>query len=723
MAIDTPIHWKSLLNVCLQIRPTLRLLPRSTSHAANYVIVEDTDTGRFFRLGRDEQVLLGRLNGKTRIDQALKSDDAQVEDPAKVVRRGLAFFQWLNQMGWLTVESSKELSKYFPSSNAASQTTQAVSWNPLSFRLPFISMDQRLRPFEPFSPFFFSRCSLIAWCLLVAASLVLINRHHREFLASSFDCLTMANSGVLALVWLALKAIHEFGHALACQRYGGQVKQCGIQISWFFPMPFVDVTSCWRFPERWQRMVVTAAGVYFELAIAGIATLVWSMTSPGQLHSLSYQVILMAGISTAIFNLNPLMKMDGYYLLADWLDIPNLYAHGQRSVTRFFERFVLGLPVSRNAITNLKWKAYLIISYGWLSLFWRTSVGLGMLIVLAKYFGQFGLVAAVALGFLWLGPGVRRLVVVLINGRSGLRVRMLRLASLVFVGMMAIGSMAVTLPWPGNRSAVGIVDFQSSVGVRASGHGRIDRVYVRQGEVVQSGQQIATQQNLELESKAKRLQIQLKQSEIRERQFLQKSQVAEQQAEHEHQRAIQAELTSIQLDIDQLQICAKSAGIVNHPDPASLEGRFFEIGDEILQVIPSDEKIFRASISQSDFDYFQNHLSNQVTIDLPGREQIEGRLRNINPRASLVPLNLSLIQAYGGSLAARKTQSSNHSRQPQDQAEDYELNSPALEAIVELDPSHSRSLFAGQRGRISFHDKASIATHLWERWLSLLSSF
>jgi len=131
---------------------------------------------------------------------------------------------------------------------------------------------------------------------------------------------------VLLYVGLILaKAVHEFGHAMACRRFGGEVHVMGIMFMVFTPMPYVDVTSAWAFRSRWQRILVGGAGMLTELFLAALATFIWANTGAGTLHSLTYNMMFVASVSTVLFNANPLMRFDGYYILADLLDIPNLY--------------------------------------------------------------------------------------------------------------------------------------------------------------------------------------------------------------------------------------------------------------------------------------------------------------------------------------------------------------------------------------------------------------
>ena len=124
--------------------------------------------------------------------------------------------------------------------------------------------------------------------------------------------------------WVVLKLIHELAHSLVCKKYGGRVASCGILVLLMIPMPYVDVTSSWRFENKWKRILTSAAGMLSEVFVAAIACYVWANSQPGPIQYHAGNVIITASLHTLLFNINPLMRFDGYYMLADWLEIPNL---------------------------------------------------------------------------------------------------------------------------------------------------------------------------------------------------------------------------------------------------------------------------------------------------------------------------------------------------------------------------------------------------------------
>ncbi len=149
-----------------------------------------------------------------------------------------------------------------------------------------------------------------------------------RFVASASEVFSVGNWLWLLVTWVSLKIIHEMAHAVACHRQGCAVRETGIVFILFAPLAYVDVTSCWRLNSRWSRIAVASAGMYVELVIAAIAIMAWAATDSPRAEFLLHNLILAAGLSTLIFNANALMRFDGYYILADLIEIPNLYAEG-----------------------------------------------------------------------------------------------------------------------------------------------------------------------------------------------------------------------------------------------------------------------------------------------------------------------------------------------------------------------------------------------------------
>ena len=178
------------------------------------------------------------------------------------------------------------------------------------------------------------------------------------------------------IAWVFLKVLHEAAHGLVCKKYGGIVSEMGIMILWGMPVPYVDVTSSWAFRSKRQRIYTALAGMYVELFVAALAGLFWCHTGPGWIHYWCVHLVVIAGISSLLFNGNPLMRFDGYYVLMDLLEIPNLYGFGQQ-----FWQSVRGKILAGDAVVfpgDTPWQRQIIACYGLLAAIWRCIVYLSL---------------------------------------------------------------------------------------------------------------------------------------------------------------------------------------------------------------------------------------------------------------------------------------------------------------------------------------------------------
>jgi len=222
-----------------------------------------------------------------------------------------------------------------------------------------------------------------------------------RLLESSRGVFATSNWIWLGLGWLALKAVHEFSHGLVCKRFGGTVREAGVLLVLLTPIAYVDVTSSWRFSSRWQRILTAAAGMHSELLVAAVASLIWCRTSNSMVEHVCFNVAVMASVTTVLFNLNPLMRFDGYYILSDLIGLPNLYSQGQIFLQYLVRRYVLGLSAS---LPDWSPGAGLLIRvHSIAALLWRMFISAGLIVAANTLFYGAGVVMAAAAVALWAG--------------------------------------------------------------------------------------------------------------------------------------------------------------------------------------------------------------------------------------------------------------------------------------------------------------------------------
>lgn len=304
-----------------------------------------------------------------------------------------------------------------------------------------------------------------------------------------------------------LKLVHEIAHGLTCQRYGGGVHETGIIFAFFAPLAYVDVTSSWGFSSRWHRIHTAAAGMYVELLLASVAVFTWSQMESQILSHLLYNVIVMASLSTILFNANPLMRFDGYYILSDLLNIPNLYSRSSEAVQQLFGRLLLGLRNTSPAVTGPH--LWTLRIYGVAATFWRLLICATLMIAASVFFHGAGIFLAIAGLVAWFGVPAWKAI------QSASRLMESNPTRLLRGGIVAILFLAVTcgilfgLPAPFASTAPGTVELHEGCRIRSSVDGFVTSVLVQDGQIVNEGDLLMTLRNDELSTQLKDIEIQI----------------------------------------------------------------------------------------------------------------------------------------------------------------------------------------------------------------------
>jgi putative peptide zinc metalloprotease protein len=406
-----------------------------------------------------------------------------------------------------------------------------------------------------------------------------------EFWQAAKNSIDPSNWLLLWITFAVIKFIHELGHAFTCRKFGGEVHEMGIMFLVFIPTPYVDASSAWGFPNKWHRIVVGAGGMLFELVVAAFAVFVWAMTNPQvpvwglPVNQLAYNIMLIASVSTILFNINPLLRYDGYYILSDYLEIPNLqrksteYTMGivKRHVFRVKQREPLPTPLARI------WLA----SYACTSSVYRVAIGLFIILLVAYQIPILGILMAVGGMVMWLGMPLYKSIKYLALEPELHRKRSRAWAfTLAFCALVVIGVGYIPV-WFAVR-AEAIVEPERREMVHSRSPGFVEQILVKDQQDVAAGDVLLVM-NLE----------------VRRRMALTSTpaEVALAEAELTFAKQTLDELLRRQ---DDLVLRAPLAGRVIAPTIEEYQGRYVQRGEQVLIVASLDKLLVRASIPQTD---------------------------------------------------------------------------------------------------------------------------
>lgn len=650
------------------------------NESGQYWLLEDTEQHRFFRLGIAEAKLLSfwMSNGDPRkiTDPRLEwNDGAAVEQDASESLVG-----WLAQQGLIETNQPKPVDA---SKAQAGRSILRVLSSAFYFKLPICNPDRWIERFTSKLGWLFDWRVLLTGVLAFIVFFGATCLKWDQFYNSYNDFLSPWRWLWMFIAWVVLKAIHETAHAVACKRYNGEIREAGLAMILFAPIAYVNVTSGWRFSSKWKRLHVTLAGVAAELAAAAGALLVWNWSANLTVQQTSADIVLLVVASSLLFNLNPLLKFDGYYALADITGVDNLYQYGQSYASYFVNRWILGLRVDSPTLPSQRWSW--IKWYGIAAACYRVVTVSGLLLAAAALLQGVGIIIAISGGISLVGIPLVRKSISIWRLRTDSDLHLLRLLSRVggLAGLIAAplwlipADLAFTVP--------GVVEYDPPAVIRAGTSGFVREVFVVDGSKVSTGEILLILENRELELRRADLKKQLAhaEQELLAAQWRGDSSEVH-NAVNEH-RGIEQQLTEIENEMECLIVKASTDGILVSRKFRQLLGSYVTEGDELAVVGNENRKRLKLSIDQERVSRSQQWLNKPMKINVPGRSAIWTSNARLMTRASRNPTEQSLLCTNGGPLAVVM--------QPNGEPQ---LADPRVDATVPLTEQQSTLLRTGQ---------------------------
>jgi len=644
------------------MKPRLRAhvqVVRQRYRGKRWYVVQDPTSNTYFRLSPVAQEFVGLLDGRRTIEEVWQLGLTRHGDNALTQNDVIGVLGQLHSGNLIQADMPPETEQLLSRGRERLKKkaiSQAVGL--MYFRVPVMNPDRFLAAAEPFFRPFISRAGFVLWALLAVGALAALAPHW-EALFNGFDsAIAPANWLWLGATYVALKLWHEFGHGVVCKRFGGQVPVLGVMLLVLMPSPYVDATSAWAFPDKWRRIAVGAGGMMFELFAAALAAIGWIMTrgDGGLFHQLCYNVMLTSGVSTVLFNANPLMKFDGYYMLSDWLEIPNLMPRSVNLLKFLFQKHVYRVE-NANSPTTDPGEAAILLVYGVLALAYRILIFFSVtLYVMGKMFA-IGLFLAAWTAAMWfILPVAQFLRWHAASPQLAHRRGRAALTSLALVGLTL--ALVGWVPMPDRRRANGVVEAAQRSGVFAPYQGFITHAPARGGQRVRAGEPLVVLENPELLSRLDLARAQLAESVVLEQRAASQSPAAA-QAMAEQVKTFREQIAYLESKRDALTIRAPHDGVVVLPDGAERIGAFVHEGDHLCEVIDDSDLRVAAVLTQAEGDWAPMDPS-AYRVEMRRVSDID---RVIEMKAVRVPAaarkdlpHAALGDQGGGTIATQRTQ-------------------------------------------------------------------
>jgi len=658
--------------------------------------IEVKSKSRFYRVGEAEYTFISLLDGRTTIAGAI-TEAARVLGPdALTEQEGFTICRWLIERGMIDM-GEDNMSEPIDLDGSAQLRKLAGLINPLFIKKKLGNPDRLLNVLHDWFGWVHSPAGIVVWFVVCLSAIGSLIGNAEQFHSAPEGLLAQSNWFWLGLSWAVLKFIHEIGHGLAAKRYGGKVPEAGVAFVLLIPMAYVDVTSSYRFPSRWHRIHTAIAGMYVELFIAAVAALIYPHIDSAEIRNQLYNVMFTASFSTVLFNANALMRFDGYFILSDLLNIPNLYTDGQQYTSGIWKRIALGEP--RRPLDWRGGKGVAVRVYGIMAAFWRVVVAVSLSIAAAAMFHGAGIVLSAFALAGWLLNPIMQLTKGQAQGNSkfGNRWRGVLVTGSV---VAAITAALMLVPWPGDRTAPAIVQFEPLSVLRADSEGFVDEILVNNDEEVRAGQLLVRLRNRDLVVERDELESELARSVTAQRMYLDHDELASAQIEERNQIEQQRQLDELNQQLDALEIRAPHAGRVIARDLKARLGTYLHAGDPIVEVASDTQKQLHISIPQPDIDSFRVAIALNVHVYLSGKPAFDARLSSVDPSALRTPRHESFCAPNGGPISVVVAGSN------EDEGARYEYVRPRFLGHVALPADVAESVRSGQSGYVSLptHD-------------------
>lgn len=710
-------------------RPTLGVhcnVIRQKFGSKTVFIVEDPAGGQYYRLSEAAHFFLGLLDGRRTVDEAWESCNAQLGDGAPTQRECVDLLSRLQLFGLLTGELPLDAGQVeLRRRQARTAKLRQRTGMGLAFTIPLLNPEPWLEQSKHILRGIFSRPFFIVWLLVVGVGIYHVLTNTDRLFSEFNHVIDPTNLAWAGLIFILLRGWHELGHAAACKAFGGRCTEIGLMLLLFvLPFPYCDASSAWRFPHVRHRVIVSAAGMLFETFLASIAAVLWAYSDPGTLRTVLYTTMVISGFTTLLFNLNPLLRYDGYYILSDLTGTANLWQRSREMWRFLVERGAFGIRAVRPPSVRDAAEFWLLTVYGALSFPYRIFVIFSIILLIwsnPHYLTLGAVLAAFAMVMMLLFPLAAGAWYLATSPKLvGRRSRAVGIVGGV-LGVVVI--LLGVIPAPASASAPAIVRPSRIESIRPKEPGHVKAIHARAGQPVKAGDPIMTLENDELAAELAQAMARLAQATIERdgshRKSITEQAVAQLGVDHARYQAEQA-----QARVDALTIRAESTGVLtpvgmNGTDLANLEGRYIPKGSLVALIASTDEMVIRAMLSDHDQAYvFPDGVSRLAADGVAASVRLRGRAGS-ELRASIVRFPTvgtdvldepSLGAHAGGEISLDPTDTKSQ-------------RSIVPRFLVELKPDESAGpLWSGLRGKARFAAKPAPLVSQWWRKLSQVFS-
>lgn len=684
------------------------IISRHVYRGQPWYVLRNRLNGRNHRFNAASYALIGQMDGRQTVQEIWDSAGQLSVDASPTQDEVIRLLGRLHDVDLIQSDilpSTVELIRQFRGVQN-SDWKQRVT-NPFSLRFPLWDPDRFLGKWGFLTTPLFTGSVFLLWLLIVFSAMVGAGLHWPELSGRLSDQLfSPRNLLLLWLVYPLVKILHEFGHAFAVKKWGGEVHEMGIILLALTPIPYVDATASAFFPDKQQRIAVAAMGMAVELLLASLALFVWLNVEPGLISVIACNVMLIGGVSTLLFNGNPLLRYDGYYILADFVEIPNLGQRSTRYLGYLLQKYVLGFDDVRSPDTAPGEKGWFAL-YGPISFAYRMLILVGLILLVSSHFFVIGVLIAIwgAISLLVL-PAIRTIGNFL--NSPGARHKRPRIIAVAGGFLLGIVLLLFIIPMPLWTTTQGVVWLPEESVIRAGTDCEVVEVLAPVEQLVDKGAPLI--RGIDPFLKA---EIEVLESQVQE---LYATYNAQPLHERVKRKMIMAEIKLLKGDLQQaredlkkLMVHSPSKGNFILLDAQNLPGRFICQGELLGYIVAKHRPTVRVVVRQADISLVRKRVTGVgVRLAEQSATLLQAEIKRIVPAADINLPSAVLGTSGGGNI-------------PVDPTDPDGLR--ALETVFQLDislPEQVNNPHVGGRVYVRFEHGSMPLAMQWYRGLRQL---
>ncbi len=700
--------WHRIAKLKVSLGPTVKARKQMFRGEIWYVL-HDRFNNQFFRLRPEAYDFVSRLRRDRTVEQVWEECLRRSPDQAPGQEDVLQLLTQLYFANLLYFDVPADSAKLFERyKKRKDREVRSKLLSIMFFRLPLLDPEFMLRKMGGLLRILVGPVGALVWLLVVGAGGKAVVDHFDAAFSQVQGILAPANLPLLYVGLVIVKTIHEFGHAFICKRFGGEVHVMGVMLLVFTPLPYIDATASWAFRNRWHRALVGAAGMIAEIFIAALAALYWANSAPGTLNSIAYNMMVVASVSTVLFNANPLLRFDGYYILSDVLDIPNLHTRSMRHLRHLGEYYLFGYLDSSSPAETLKEGIWLTI-FGILSGIYRVVVFTGIILFIADKFMLLGLLMAIFCVFAWGVVPIYKFLVYLGSSPRLARHRVRAVGVSLMLFLVVFGLLGL-FPAPNRFRAPGILESLDYLRVVNDAPGYVRVVVAPSGAPVSSGTALMILEDPELTLEIRRVRAQREETLAMELKAHSEG-VADLGPIRKRLETVEANLLELERQEQDLIVRARQEGIWVAPRSQEMVGAWVARGTVLGEIVDPSAFRFSAVVSQEEASNLFEDRIRKAEVRLygqGGKDVAVGEVAIIPFQQERLP-SAALGWRAGGQVAVS----------PSDE-KGVQAAEPFFQIHARVLPSDEVAFFHGKSGKLRFTLESEALLVQWGRGLRQL---